>query len=138
MADFQERVMAEYEAIEKTLSRLPEKSLSQLSDLELAGVATLLQNFYNGIENILKQVFQKKSIALPEGPSWHQNLIQLAKKNQIISEPLADKIKEYLAFRHYMTHGYAFNLNPQRLENLTINISKTVEEFKFEINKIIF
>ncbi|MEI6614696.1 MAG: hypothetical protein WCL37_07345 [Chrysiogenales bacterium] len=110
MADFKERIMAEYEAIEKTLSRLPEKSLTQLSDLELAGVATLLQNFYNGIENILKQVFQKKSIALPEGSSWHQNLIQIAIKNQIISTALADKIKEYLAFRHYMAHGYAFNL----------------------------
>jgi uncharacterized protein YutE (UPF0331/DUF86 family) len=138
MADFKERISAEYEAIEKTLSRLPEKPLSQLSDLELAGVATLLQNFYNGIENILKQVFQKKSIALPEGPSWHQNLIQLSIKNKILSAALADKIKEYLAFRHYMAHRYAFNLDPQRLENLTANIAKTVEEFKLEINKIIF
>lgn len=137
MADYRERVEAEYEAIEKVLTRLPKKSLSQLSDLELAGVATLLQNFYNGIENVLKQVFQKQYIQLPEGPSWHQNLLQLAKKEHIISEPLANKIKEYLGFRHFISHGYAFNLNPQRLEDLTIDISKIFESFKSEINKII-
>ena len=74
---------------------------------------------------------------MPEGPSWHQDLIRLAKKEQIISEALTDKIKEYLAFRHFITHGYAFNLNHQRLENLTINITEIFSDFKFEINKII-
>ena len=136
MADYKEKVEAEYEAIEKTLAHLPKSPLSQLSELELAGVATLLQNFYNGIENILKQILQKQSIRLPEGPSWHQSLLQIAKKEKIISESLADKIKEYLGFRHFISHGYAFNLNSQRLENLTVDISKIFEEFKSEINKI--
>lgn len=137
MTNYKERIEAECEAIEKTLSALPQKPLSELSKLELAGVATLLNNFYNGIENILKQIFQKQSIQLPEGPSWHQNLILSAIKENIISENLADTIKKYLSFRHFSAHGYAFNLAPQRLEELTGNISKVFEEFKYEINKII-
>jgi uncharacterized protein YutE (UPF0331/DUF86 family) len=135
MADCRERVEAEYEAMEKTLSYLPKKSLSQLSELELAGVATLLSNFYNGIENILKQVLRKRSITILEGASWHQNLIQFAKKEQIISGPLADKIKEYLGFRHFTAHAYAFNLDPQRLEDLAAGVGEVFEEFKLEINK---
>ncbi|MEJ2647854.1 MAG: hypothetical protein P8016_05520 [Sedimentisphaerales bacterium] len=72
MAKLHEQVEAEFENIERTLVDIPNfESLPNLSRLELAGLATLLHNFYNGIENILKTVVTAKDINLPDGASWH-------------------------------------------------------------------
>ncbi len=135
MASYKECIEAEYEAVEKTLAALPKKPLSQLSDLELSGTAILLHNFYNGLENILKQTFRNQSITLPEGPSWHQDLINKAVDKNILSEDLALEIKRYMGFRHFISHGYAINLDPERLTKLTSNIVEIFKKFKDEINK---
>lgn len=134
MADFKDRVEAEYEAMENTLSFLPEKPISNLSQLELAGLAALIHNFYNGVENILKQIFQLKSIEIPTGSSWHQELLLKAKNENIVSDELADKLKEFLGFRHFFTHAYALDLHPSRIESLIEKIIETFDEFKEEIN----
>lgn len=136
MADYRMRIEAEYEAMENILSTFPDKPLLQLSELELAGVAALIHNFYNGIENILKQVHQAKSLEIPTGPSWHQDLLLSSKKENIISEKLRDELKEYLAFRHFFSHAYALDLQPQRMTPLTENILKLFKNFKSEINNI--
>ena len=137
MPDYRLRIEAEYEAIENTLSALPDRPLSTLSQLELAGVAALLHNFYNGIENIVKQVFQEKSLSIPQGESWHRDLLLAAAEKNIISDLLLNNLKQYLAFRHYFSHAYALELFPERMEPLVKDAVALFNEFKQHIDKII-
>jgi uncharacterized protein YutE (UPF0331/DUF86 family) len=137
MADYRSRIEAEYEAIEKALGSLPERRCSELSELELAGVAALLHNFYNGIENVLRQSFHCRRLQIPEGAAGHRDLIIRAVDENIISETLANGLKRYLAFRHFFSHAYALDLHPDRLEPLVADVADTFAEFKKEIDGII-
>jgi hypothetical protein len=133
MPDYYLRIEAECEAIEKTLSALPVRALSTLSALELAGVAALLHNFYNGVENIIKQVFESRSFLIPQGESWHRDLLFEAVEKGILSDLLVNELKRYLAFRHFFSHGYALNLFPDRIEPLVAGIEHLFIKFKNEI-----
>jgi hypothetical protein len=137
MPDYRLRIEAEYEAIENTLSALPDRPLSTLSQLEIAGVAALLHNFYNGVENIVKQVFQQKSYPIPQGESWHRDLLLAAAEKNIISDLLLNNLKPYLAFRHYFSHAYALELFPERMEPLVKDAVALFNEFKQQIDKMI-
>jgi len=55
--------------------------------------------------------------------------------NKILPETLADKLREYLAFRHFFIHGYGFMLEAVPLEELAKNIPGIWSEFLVEIEK---
>jgi uncharacterized protein YutE (UPF0331/DUF86 family) len=67
---------------------------------------------------------------MPTGDSWHQELLLKAKNKNIISGKLADKLKEYLGFRHFFTHDYALDLHPSKIESLIEKILVTFNELK--------
>ena len=136
MADYRMRIDAEYEVIEKIITSLPSKALDELTELELAGVAALIHNFYNCIENVIKQAFAAKGLSVPTGQSWHRDLLLEAVKKNIISESLADSLKPFLAFRHFFSHAYALDINPERMKPLTTSTSSLFIQFKSEIEKL--
>lgn len=87
MAKLNEKIEVELDNIEQVLSELPDADkISRLSTLELAGVAALLHSFYNGIENIVKQIVLSEGKSIPTGNSWHKELMAQATESEIISE----------------------------------------------------
>ena len=138
MAEVRERVEAELENIERVVAELPgDDSLPNLSSLELAGVATLIHNFYNGIENILKQLVIARGEKLPDGSSWHRDLLNIATSNNIISESTAKELRRYLAFRHFFSHGYSFDLDKEHIIPLVMGIQGTLASFKNDVDNVL-
>jgi len=138
MAGVRERVEAEFENIERVIAELPDSNmLSSLSSLELAGLATLVHNFYNGLENILKQVVIASGRELPKGASWHQDLLATAESSDFVSESTARELRRYLAFRHFFSHCYSFDLDRERIVPLVEGIQKTISSFRSDIGRAI-
>lgn len=137
MAEIRLRILAEMENLESVLGLLPdEESLPRLSDLELAGVAALLHSFYNGVENILKQACTERGVKLPEGATWHRDLLNASVENGLMPEELWREFGPYLAFRHFFSHGYAMDLEWERMEPLVSNAASVYQAFKRHLNTI--
>ncbi|MFH1370844.1 MAG: hypothetical protein ABII09_06115 [Planctomycetota bacterium] len=136
MADAKEKVEAELENIERVLADLPSPdSIKQLSSLELAGVAALIHNFYNGVENVFKQLVISKGLSIPQGPSWHIDLIGICVANRIISQTTSDMLKEYLSFWHFFSHAYSFDVDEERIAPLLERIKDVHKNLVRDISK---
>ncbi len=138
MTEINEYVEAEFENIERLVKELPAgDAVEKLSVLELSGTAALIHGFYNGIENILKQVVINEGFQIPGGPSWHRDLITLAVKAGVISQQTAEELKGYLAFRHFFSHAYSFDLDKERIIPLVRGIPGVMATFTSDIKKFL-
>jgi hypothetical protein len=136
MADVRERVAAGVENVERTLRAVPPPSrCTELSALELAGVAILLHNFYNGVESILKQVLQSWSVEMPTGDSWHRDLLALARDRDLITTGTLKALAPYLAFRHFVSHAYALDLQAPRVEALVQSLNTAFDALKRDVSR---
>jgi len=55
--------------------------------------------------------------------------------NGIISESTAKELRRYLAFRHFFSHGYSFDLDKERIIPLVKDIERVLASFRDDINK---
>ena len=137
MAKLNDRVEAELAIIQEVLNRLPAaQRLSSINYLELAGVATLLHNFYNGIENVIKQILLSKGVKVPQGQNWHRDLLDLALERKVINKTLWSSLKQFLAFRHFFMHAYSYHLEFERMQPLAHKAPKIFISFKKSIQKL--
>jgi uncharacterized protein YutE (UPF0331/DUF86 family) len=135
MDELWEEIEAERELIESTLTELDKALKYEVRNYTiLAGIATFIHNLYIGIENIIKRmIVAKGKIAPSQSPSWHQELLQTAVKEEMISESLAQNLKDYLAFRHFFVHAYGIRLDEQQLIPLAQNAFVVWQQFYAEI-----
>jgi uncharacterized protein YutE (UPF0331/DUF86 family) len=134
MDSLPKQILAEKANVEEAIGNLENAMAREVKTvIELAAVGAFLHNFYNGIENILKQTLKQKNIQFARTENWHKELLNLSVSHGIISESLSDELYEYLTFRHFFVHAYGFMLEEAPLEALANNIPAIWSRFLSEI-----
>jgi len=107
---------------------------------EMGSLALLLHSFYNGLENIFNRIARKIDKNLPDGREWHKELLDLMtrqtekRSHVVLSDRTHKELKEYLGFRHFSRHSYAFDLNWDLMKDLVLMLEdikeRTIDDIK--------
>ena len=93
------------------------------------GVAGLVHDFYTGIEKALRTVGQGLEGSLPTGDAWHRDLLRSATltlpgvRPPVLGVETAERLTDFLAFRHLYRNLYAFNLRWPRVRALALEVA---------------
>lgn len=103
-------------------------------DAYLKAVAYDLHGFYTGLERILESVADTIDDRLPEGESWHKELLdQMCKevdgvRPALLSNNTRELLDEFMRFRHRVRNIYSFNLIPERVKRLVEKLPEAYEQ----------
>jgi hypothetical protein len=149
-----EKVIEDIESEIKRIERLIENYAPLLKKVktkkpnfvQLGSLAMLLHSFYNGLENVFTRIAKEIDKKMPTGEAWHNQLLEqmirpIGKRTQaVLSADTYKDLEEYLGFRHFSRHAYAFDLEWQLMKDLVERIGdvkeRTLDEIKSFILKI--
>ena len=107
--------------------------------IERSALAAMLHSFYTGVENIFKRVAVEIDGALPEGESWHRELLDAMTRpstgrREVISLPFRDLLREYLHFRHVFRQAYSFQLRWEKMAHLVLATEENLRRLGAELD----
>ncbi len=122
---------------------LQQVRISIQQEPKLAGIfyeslALKLHNFYTGCERIFQLITSELNGSPPSGYDWYKRLLERMSKVRenrpaIISLLTAQKLQEYLGFRHIVRNLYGFELDPERIDRLVEKQEVIWQQFAQEI-----
>lgn len=110
--------------------------LRRLNFLERTGVAALLFDFYNGVENILKLALKVQGIEIPASESWHKDFLETARHSSVVSDRLYPALQEFLGFRHVFAKRYSQEIELEKLIPLLEKVAPGMVLFEAEMERV--
>lgn len=133
------RLEDELAAIEQTIDTL-NTLLSQANTIPnialVPAAAGYTEDFYSGCERLAQRVAVALDSGLPEGRSWHEQLLQqMAEPGGYDRPPLWEtsllrELDTYRSFRHRVRHIYNVELDHDRVLALAENVPFVFDEIK--------
>jgi predicted nucleotidyltransferase len=128
------------ERVEEEMVKLLNESSDPPTRTELRAIASILHEFYNGVESIFKRIVVYLGGRMPRGEYWHADLLnrmaeeQKALRPAVLTGPLRARLKEYLEFRHFFRHAYGYTLEWRKMRPLAEGMPKVLEMLQGQLN----
>lgn len=96
----------------------------------LDGVALNLHAFYTGFEHIFEAIAREVDNSVPSGPEWHRDLlVQMSGgitdvRPPVVGDEARRCLDAYRGFRHVVRNVYTYNLDANRVRELTIGLQE--------------
>ena len=120
------------------LLKLKNKDLKTPDKFDVSAYGYILHNFYNGVENIIKNISKVFGNNVDKN-QWHSDLLKkmiIEVKDirpQVISEKVYLKLIDYKNFRHFFRNAYLFELDWDKMEYLVNDLENIINNFFDEI-----
>jgi len=94
--------------------------------------------FYNGLENIFLSIAKGIDEDVPVGSQWHSDLLirmtgSTENRGSVLTVETAQRLNDYLGFRHFYRHSYSFFLAWNKMEKLVTPLSEVWKQAKGEL-----
>ncbi len=82
----------------------------------------------------MKQILIEKNVSLDDAARWHYQIILSVCDLHIVGEGMANRLKEFMQFRHFFVHSYKIDLDFDRIRELSRLSLVVFPEFFEELN----
>lgn len=130
------------EHLSKSSVLIKKCSVQEPDYVELCATGSILQSFYNGVENIMLVISKNIDGIAPNQGKWHSELLlSMCKRTEnrpaVFSESLHSILVDYMNFRHFFRHSYGYSMKWEKLSHLFLNLDDNWNKIKNELNTFI-
>ncbi|GAW94094.1 hypothetical protein [Calderihabitans maritimus] len=135
--------LSQLQKLEKELAGILKAGETKMESVRLRAYASILHDFYSGIEKIFITIAREIDQSIPTGEGWHRQLLEQmtldlpTKRPAVIDAKFAAQLQEYLSFRHRFRNLYGYELQWLKMEDLVKNMGPVLKDFKIYIEKFL-
>lgn len=118
---------------------LPDDPQANPGAASVRAIASILHDFYSGIEKVFRRIAQDVDGEVPRGDNWHMDLLQRMTipipdvRPAVVNTDLSETLVEYLRFRHLFRNVYEFHLRWDKFSRLARGMAATLGQFQEEL-----
>ena len=135
-----QRELANLERLQAELfPLLPAPGAGEPSGPIVRAIASILHDFYGGVERLFRRVAEGMDGEIPRGENWHIELLQRMTvevpevRPVVVSTSLVEDLEGYLRFRHVFRNTYGYQLRWGKFSHLATAMAETLRRFEDEM-----